>query len=337
MMKDIFGRELADLRVSVTDRCNFRCVYCMPEEIYGERYQFLPKPELLTYEEIERLVTIFIGLGAKKVRITGGEPLLRSQLNVLLAKLVKIEGLEDLTLTTNGFLLQKQALSLKNAGLQRVTVSLDALDDSILAKINGRKIESQRILDGIQTANEVGLSPIKINVVVQRGINEHAIVDIVRHFKGTGNIVRFIEYMDVGTKNQWELSQVVTAAEILDIVNDEFPVEPLSKSYVGEVADRYKFLDGDGEIGIISSVTKPFCSQCTRARLSADGKLFTCLFSGAGIDLKNPIREGLTDDELETIIRDTWAQRTDRYSELRARLSDKERNHPKIEMYQIGG
>ena len=332
MMKDIFGRELADLRVSVTDRCNFRCVYCMPEEIYGERYQFLPKPELLTYEEIERLVTIFIGLGAKKVRITGGEPLLRSQLNVLLAKLVKIEGLEDLTLTTNGFLLQKQALS-----LQRVTVSLDALDDSILAKINGRKIESQRILDGIQTANEVGLSPIKINVVVQRGINEHAIVDIVRHFKGTGNIVRFIEYMDVGTKNQWELSQVVTAAEILDIVNDEFPVEPLSKSYVGEVADRYKFLDGDGEIGIISSVTKPFCSQCTRARLSADGKLFTCLFSGAGIDLKNPIREGLTDDELETIIRDTWAQRTDRYSELRARLSDKERNHPKIEMYQIGG
>ena len=337
MMKDIFGRELADLRVSVTDRCNFRCVYCMPEEIYGERYQFLPKPELLTYEEIERLVTIFIGLGAKKIRITGGEPLLRSQLNVLLAKLVKIEGLEDLTLTTNGFLLQKQALSLKNAGLQRVTVSLDALDDSILAKINGRKIESQRILDGIQTANEVGLSPIKINVVVQRGINEHAIVDIVRHFKGTGNIVRFIEYMDVGTKNQWELSQVVSAAEILGIVNDEFPVEPLSKSYVGEVADRYKFLDGDGEIGIISSVTKPFCSQCTRARLSADGKLFTCLFSGAGIDLKKPIREGLTDDELETIIRDTWAQRTDRYSELRAQLSDKERNHPKIEMYQIGG
>ena len=284
MMKDVFGRSLADLRVSVTDRCNFRCVYCMPEEIYGERYQFLPKPELLTYEEIERLVRLFVSLGANKVRITGGEPLLRSQLDVLIAKLAGIDGLEDLTLTTNGYALQKQALSLKKAGLQRVTVSLDALDDAVLEKINGRKIGSRRILDGIKAANEVGLHPIKVNVVLQRGINDHAILDIIKYFRGTGNIVRFIEYMDVGTRNQWELSQVVDAAEIVRIINEQFPIEPIAKSYLGEVADRYRFLDGKGEVGIISSVTKPFCAQCTRARLSADGKLFTCLFSANGID-----------------------------------------------------
>ena len=292
MMKDLLGRSLSDLRVSVTDRCNFRCVYCMPEEIYGERYQFLPKPELLTYEEIERLVRLFVALGARKVRITGGEPLLRSQLDILVAKLAGIDGLADLTLTTNGYALKKQAVSLKNAGLQRVTVSLDSLDDTVLEKINGRKISSGRILDGIKAANQAGLYPIKVNVVVQKGINDHTILDIIEYFKGTGNIVRFIEYMDVGTRNQWELNQVVDAAEIVRIINERFPIEPVEKAYLGEVADRYEFLDGSGEIGIISSVTKPFCAQCTRARLSADGNLFTCLFSGDGIDLKSPLRQG---------------------------------------------
>ena len=337
MMKDVFGRSLADLRVSVTDRCNFRCVYCMPEEIYGERYQFLPKPELLTYEEIERLVRLFVTLGARKVRITGGEPLLRSQLDILVAKLAGIDGLADLTLTTNGYALKKQAVSLKNAGLQRVTVSLDSLDDSVLEKINGRKINSERILDGIRVANQAGLHPIKVNVVVQKGINDHTILDIIKYFKGTGNIVRFIEYMDVGTRNQWELNQVLDAAEIVRIINERFPIEPIAKSYLGEVADRYKFLDGSGEIGIISSVTKPFCAQCTRARLSADGNLFTCLFSGDGIDLKTPIRQGADDQALLNLIHGTWSKRNDRYSELRSRLSETERNQPKIEMYQIGG
>ena len=337
MMKDVFGRSLADLRVSVTDRCNFRCVYCMPEEIYGERYQFLPKPELLTYEEIERLVRLFVTLGARKVRITGGEPLLRSQLDILVAKLAGIDGLADLTLTTNGYALKKQAVSLKNAGLQRVTVSLDSLDDSVLEKINGRKISSERILDGIRVANQAGLHPIKVNVVVQKGINDHTILDIIKYFKGTGNIVRFIEYMDVGTRNQWELNQVLDAAEIVRIINERFPIEPIAKSYLGEVADRYKFLDGSGEIGIISSVTKPFCAQCTRARLSADGNLFTCLFSGDGIDLKTPLRQGADDQALLNLIHGTWVKRNDRYSELRSRLSETERNQPKIEMYQIGG
>ena len=337
MMKDVLGRSLADLRVSVTDRCNFRCVYCMPEEIYGERYQFLPKPELLTYEEIERLVRLFVTLGARKVRITGGEPLLRSQLDILVAKLAGIDGLADLTLTTNGYALKKQAVSLKNAGLQRVTVSLDSLDDSVLEKINGRKINSERILDGIRVANQAGLHPIKVNVVVQKGINDHTILDIIKYFKGTGNIVRFIEYMDVGTRNQWELNQVLDAAEIVRIINERFPIEPIAKSYLGEVADRYKFLDGSGEIGIISSVTKPFCAQCTRARLSADGNLFTCLFSGDGIDLKTPIRQGADDQALLNLIHGTWSKRNDRYSELRSRLSETERNQPKIEMYQIGG
>jgi cyclic pyranopterin phosphate synthase len=336
-MKDVFGRTLADLRVSVTDRCNFRCVYCMPEEIYGERYQFLPKPELLTYEEIERLVRLFVSLGARKVRITGGEPLLRSHLDILIAKLGGIDGLEDLTLTTNGYLLQKQALSLKKAGLQRVTVSLDALDDTVLENINGRKIGSRRILDGIKTANEVGLHPIKVNMVVQRGINDHAILDMIKYFKGTGNIVRFIEYMDVGTRNQWELNQVVDAAAIVRIINKQFPIEPIAKSYLGEVANRYRFLDGKGEIGIISSVTNPFCAQCTRARLSADGKLFTCLFSGNGLDLKTPLRQGADDEALLRLMHDTWSKRSDRYSELRSRLSETERSQPKIEMYQIGG
>lgn len=337
MMKDLLGRSLSDLRVSVTDRCNFRCVYCMPEEIYGERYQFLPKPELLTYEEIERLVRLFVTLGARKVRITGGEPLLRSQLDILVAKLAGIDGLADLTLTTNGYALKKQAVSLKNAGLQRVTVSLDSLDDTVLEKINGRKISSGRILDGIKAANQAGLYPIKVNVVVQKGINDHTILDIIEYFKGTGNIVRFIEYMDVGTRNQWELNQVVDAAEIVRIINERFPIEPVEKAYLGEVADRYEFLDGSGEIGIISSVTKPFCAQCTRARLSADGNLFTCLFSGDGIDLKSPLRQGADDKALLDLIHGIWSKRSDRYSELRSRLTETERSQPKIEMYQIGG
>ncbi len=335
IIRDVFGRLLRDLRVSVTDRCNFRCPYCMPAEIYGERYEFLPRADLLTFEEIARLVRIFVGLGAEKVRLTGGEPLVRSGLEKLVAMLSPIEGITDLTLTTNGYLLSHQAQGLRDAGLQRITVSLDSLDDEVFGRMNGRGFSVQTVLDAIDKAREVGLDPIKVNSVVQRGVNDHTVIDLLRYFKGTGVIVRFIEFMDVGNLNDWKLDQVVPSAELLERIHAEMPVEPVDKNYRGEVADRYRYLDGSGEIGFISSVTEAFCSDCTRARLSTDGKLFTCLFASDGRDLRGPMRAGASDDELAALVTDVWGRRVDRYSEIRASLTRPPER--KVEMYQIGG
>ena len=326
---------MGDLRVSVTDRCNFRCPYCMPLQVYGERYKFLPKSEILTFEEIARVVRLFVDLGVNKVRLTGGEPLVRQGLEKLISMLSGIPGVDDLTLTTNGFLLVKQAASLKEAGLQRITVSLDSLDDEVFKRMNGLGLSVSPVLEGIEEAARVGLDPIKINAVVQRRVNDHTILDLARWFKGTGHVVRFIEYMDVGNLNGWKPEEVVAASEIVSIINAEFPIEPASPNYRGEVARRYRYLDGDGEIGIISSVSQPFCADYTRARLSTEGKVYTCLFASVGHDLRGPLRSGATDAELTDIISGIWARRRDRYSEERFELADSPRR--KIEMYQIGG
>ena len=334
-LKDKLGRPMRDLRVSVTDRCNFRCPYCMPAEIYGERYRFLPRAEILTFEEITRIVGLFVAAGVTKVRLTGGEPLVRQGLEKLISMLAKVQGVEDLTLTTNGYLLAQKARVLKDAGLQRVTVSLDSLDDQVFKAMNGLGYAVERVLEGIEEADRVGLHPIKLNAVVQRGVNDHTMLDLARRFKGTGHIVRFIEYMDVGNLNGWKRDQVVTASEIADGINGEMPIERITGNYPGEVARRYRYLDGEGEIGIIASVSKPFCGDCTRARLSTEGKVYTCLFAGTGQDLRGPMREGATDAELADIIAGTWTRRRDRYSEERF---DKARaSRRKIEMYQIGG
>jgi cyclic pyranopterin phosphate synthase len=338
---DKFGRPMRDLRISVTDRCNFRCQYCMPAEIFGERYEFMPKPEILTFEEIERLARIFARLGVRKLRITGGEPLVRAELPALIEKLARIDGIDDIALTTNGFLLAKMARDLKDAGLHRVTVSLDSLDEEIVKKMSGRPYGPERTLEGMDEAERVGFPPVKIDTVVQRGANDHTIVDLARHFKGTGRIVRFIEYMDVGNRNGWELSQVVTAKEIIEKIGAEFPLEPLEPEYRGEVATRYAYKDGSGEIGVIASVSMPFCGDCTRARLSTDGRLVTCLFAASGKDLKSLLRGGATDEQIEEAVLGVWSRRSDRYSELREASTDwngkKRRPGKKIEMYQIGG
>ena len=334
---DKMHRPMRDLRVSVTDRCNFRCPYCMPAEVYGDRYQFLPKPQVLAFEEIARLVGLFAQLGVNKVRLTGGEPLVRADLDRLVDMLSHIDGVDDLTLTTNGYLLARQVQGLKDAGLRRITVSLDSLDEDVFRKMNGRGYGTERVLRGIQRADQVGLSPIKINCVVQRGVNDHTIVDVARHFRGTGHIVRYIEYMDVGNINGWDQSQVVGASEIVDAINAEFPVEPVDANYRGEVAKRYRYLDGEGEIGIIASVSQPFCGNCTRSRLSTDGKLFTCLFAGQGKDLREPLRAGATDQEMLDLISGVWGARVDRYSEERFDLAAAGGSRRKIEMYQIGG
>ena len=336
-VRDTFGRPVRDLRVSVTDRCNFRCPYCMPAEIYGEKYEFLPRAELLSFEEIARLARIFVQLGVNKLRLTGGEPLVRNGVERLIALLAPIDGVEDLTLTTNGYLLAQQAQALKEAGLQRITVSLDSLDDDVFKAMNGRNYGVTRVMDGIEAAERAGLSPIKVNAVVQRGVNDHTIVDLARHFKGTDHIVRFIEYMDVGNLNGWKLDQVVPAREIFDSINAEMPLEPAEANYRGEVARRYRYLDGTGEIGIIASVTQPFCGDCTRARLSTDGKLFTCLFAGKSTDLRGPMRDGAGDDDLRDLITSVWSRREDRYSELRTQFTRQENPPRKVEMYQIGG
>ena len=337
MINDTFGRPLRDLRISVTDRCNFRCPYCMPAEIFGESYKFLPKDEILTFEETHRLAGIFAGLGVTKLRITGGEPLLRSELDLLIGMLAKIPEIEDLTLTTNGYLLNHQARRLREAGLSRVTVSLDTLDDAVFKEMNGRGFDTQRVLEGIQRASEVGLAPIKINAVVQKGVNDHTLVDLARHFKGTGHIVRFIEYMDGGNRNDWKWDQVVSAKEIVQMIDAEMPLEPLEGNYPGEVANRFRYRDGQGEIGVIASVTQPFCGACTRARISTDGRLFTCLFASQGTDLRGPMRDGANDGELEKIITGVWGRRTDRYSQERTEQAPGQNNLQKIEMYQIGG
>jgi len=337
---DKFDRPIRDLRISVTDRCNFRCPYCMPAELYGENYRFLPKPELLSFEEIERLARIFVDLGVEKLRITGGEPLLRHELPRLIERLAAIPGLRDLALTTNGYLLEKQVSALRDAGLQRVTVSLDSLDEEIFKRMSGRDFGPQRVLAGIEAAERAGMRPIKINCVVQRGVNDHTLVDLARAFRGTAHIVRFIEFMDVGTLNGWDLSQVVTAAEIVERIGAEFPIDPVDSNYRGEVANRYRYRDGSGEIGIIASVSAPFCGDCTRGRLTIEGKLVTCLFASDGTDLRTPLRSGASDAELRDLIDTVWSRRTDRYSEERADLTasgDPSTRKAKIEMYQIGG
>jgi len=334
LVVDRRARPLRDLRISVTDRCNFRCPYCMPAEIYGERYAFLPKREILSFEEIERLARVFVRLGVQKLRITGGEPLLRAQLPGLVARLAALPGAPDLALTTNGVLLAEQAQALAGAGLRRVTVSLDSLDPEVFGRMNGKNFPVSRVLEGIDAAARAGLAPIKLNCVVQRGVNDHTIVDLAARFRGTGAIVRFIEFMDVGTLNHWNQGDVLSAREIRDRIHDAFPLEPLAPSYRGEVASRYRYADGAGEIGIIASVTQPFCGDCTRARLSADGHLFTCLFATSGVDLKGPLRSGVGDGALEAAVAELWRARADRYSEARVELAS---GRDKIEMFRIGG
>jgi GTP 3',8-cyclase len=331
---DRLHRPLRDLRISVTDRCNFRCGYCMPKEVFGRGYDFLPKAEVLTFEEIARLARIFAGLGVEKIRLTGGEPLLRRNLHQLVAQLAKINAVRDLTLTTNGSRLVEEAQALRDAGLRRLTVSVDALDDAIFRTMNDVDFPVHRVLRGIEAARTAGFAPIKINTVVKRGINEDEILPLARHFRGSGYILRFIEYMDVGTTNGWRLEDVVPAAEILARLEDEFPLEPMTANYHGEVARRYRHCDGGGEIGIISSVTQPFCGDCTRARLSADGRLFTCLFASKGTDLRTPLRAGASDADLAQLISDIWRARADRYSEIRSSATV---SQPRAEMSLLGG
>jgi cyclic pyranopterin phosphate synthase len=327
-----------DLRISVTDRCNFRCSYCMPAEIFGERYEFLPRREILDFEEIERLTGIFVGLGVQKLRITGGEPLLRQDLPTLVERLAALSGDLDLALTTNATLLPRLAQPLADAGLRRVTVSLDSLDEAAFHEINGGKLTVARVLAGIEAAEQAGLAPIKINCVVQRGANDHTLLDLARRFQGTGHIVRFIEYMDVGTRNGWDLTHVVPAEEIAALIDAELPIEAIDRGYVGEVAERFRYRDGSGEIGVIASVTRPFCGDCTRARLTTDGQLVTCLFASGGVSLRDPMRAGASDAELGELIARTWTERADRYSELRSsETGGPVKVRSKLEMYQIGG
>ncbi len=329
---DTSGRPLRDLRISVTDRCNFRCVYCMPKEVFGRDYRFLPRRELLSFEEIERVSRIFVGLGVHKLRLTGGEPLLRRDLELLIGRLAGLGDL-DVTLTTNGALLAKKARALADAGLKRITVSLDSLDDEVFRAMNDVDFPVARVLGGIDAAAAEGL-PVKINVVVKRGLNEDSVLDIARRFRGTGHVVRFIEFMDVGATNGWRMDDVVPAAEIVRTIGAELPLEPVEAGYRGEVARRYRYRDGSGEIGVIASVTQPFCGDCTRARLSADGKLYTCLFAVRGHDLRAVLRSGADDTELDQAIRAVWERRTDRYSELRTEKTGALR---KVEMSYIGG
>jgi GTP 3',8-cyclase len=331
---DTLGRPLRDLRISVTDRCNFRCVYCMPKEVFGRDYQFLPRSELLTYEEIERLCRIFVAHGVEKVRLTGGEPLVRRNLERLVAMLAAVPGLCDLTLTTNGSLLAGKARALKDAGLSRVTVSLDSLDNEVFTAMNDVDFPVERVLAGIEAAAAAGLGPVKINMVVRRGLNEESVLPMARYFRGTGMILRFIEYMDVGHTNGWRLDDVVPAAEIVDTIDAEMPLEPVEPNYPGEVANRWRYRDGSGEIGVISSVTQPFCGDCTRARLSAEGKLHTCLFAVRSHDLRALLRDGASDTELFDAIARIWRVRDDRYSEIR---SAETVDLPKVEMSYIGG
>ncbi|HJR86781.1 MAG TPA: GTP 3',8-cyclase MoaA [Acidimicrobiia bacterium] len=335
MTLDRLGRPLHDLRISVTDRCNFRCTYCMPKEIFGRDFEFMRREELLSFEEIERVAAAFVRAGVQKVRITGGEPLLRKGIEDLIGLLARIEGVEDLTLTTNGSLLARKAAALQAAGLDRVTVSLDSMDDTVFMAMNDVGFPVQNVLDGIQAAAAVGLTPVKVNMVVKRGVNETSVVDMARHFRGTGHIVRFIEYMDVGSTNGWRLDDVVSGKEIVESINRTFPLEPIDPNYLGEVAQRYRYLDGEGEIGVITSVTQPFCGDCSRARISAEGKLYTCLFATHGTDFRELLRGGATDPELDTAIASVWSQRDDRYSEIRT--SQTVEIGRKVEMSYIGG
>jgi cyclic pyranopterin phosphate synthase len=331
---DTMGRPVRDLRISVTDRCNFRCTYCMPKEIFNREYEFLARDLLLSFEEISRLARALAGFGVKKVRLTGGEPLLRRDLEVLVAELAEIPGIDDLTLTTNGSLLARKAERLAAAGLDRVTVSLDSMDDNVFMAMNDAGVSVAAVLEGIEAAAGAGLTPVKVNMVVKRGVNHDSVVPMAEHFRGTGHILRFIEYMDVGHTNGWRLDDVVPAGQIIAAVNARFPLEPADPNYRGEVAQRWRYRDGAGEIGVIASVTQPFCGDCTRARLSAEGSLYTCLFATAGTDLRAPLRAGASDEELAAIIRGVWERRSDRYSEIRSEATVA---LPKVEMSYIGG
>ena len=331
---DALNRPLHDLRISVTDRCNFRCTYCMPKEVFGRDFKFLPASALLSFEEIARLARIFIGLGVEKLRITGGEPLVRRDIERLIGMLAPLPGLKDLTLTTNGSLLTRKARALKDAGLNRVTVSLDSLDNDVFMSMNDVDFPVQRVLEGIDAARAAGLWPIKVNMVVKRGVNEGSILPMARYFKGTGIILRFIEYMDVGATNGWRLDDVVGAAEIVRLVDSALCIEPVDPNYKGEVAQRYRYVDGEGEIGIISSVTQPFCGNCTRARLSSEGLLYTCLFGAFGHDLRALLRGGKSDEEITHRVGTIWRKRADRYSEIR---TEETARAPRVEMSHIGG
>ncbi|QDX80292.1 GTP 3',8-cyclase MoaA [Denitratisoma sp. DHT3] len=330
---DTRGRPLRDLRISVTDRCNFRCLYCMPKTVFGRDYPFLPRQELLSFEEITRIARLFVAQGVTKVRLTGGEPLLRHRVEQLIEMLAAIPGLE-LTLTTNGSILAKKAQTLKDAGLHRVTVSLDALDDATFRRMNDVDFPVAQVLEGIEAAGKVGLAPVKINMVVKRGTNDEAIVPLAEHFRGSGHIVRFIEFMDVGSSNDWKMDEVLPSRDVIRRIDAVFPLEAIDPNYSGEVAQRWRYKDGAGEIGVISSVTRAFCSTCTRLRLSTEGKLYTCLFADHGHDLRALVRGGSTDQEISDRIGAIWRTRDDRYSEIRTAETAARR---KIEMSYIGG
>jgi cyclic pyranopterin phosphate synthase len=334
---DRLGRPMHDLRISVMDRCNFRCPYCMPRETYHDRYQFLKSAERLSFDEITRVARIAAGLGVTKLRLTGGEPLLRTGLADLVGELSALEGIDDLALTTNGVLLAQQAARLRANGLNRVTVSLDTLDEAVFHRMSGGFGSVTQVLEGIAAALAAGLAPVKVNVVVQRGINDHTVLDLLEHFRSTLVIVRLIEYMDVGNRNHWNREQVVPSAELLARVGERWPVSALPGQYRGEVAERYRYDDGAGEIGFISSISAPFCGDCSRVRLSSEGMLYTCLFAQVGTDLRGLLRNGATDDEIASRLTGVWATREDRYSEQRAALGERGRELHKIEMHYIGG
>lgn len=333
-ISDTFQRPLRDLRISVTDRCNFRCTYCMPAEIFGEKYTFLKREQILSFEEITRIARIAVELGVEKLRLTGGEPLVRQDLPVLVKQLAQISTSEDIALTTNGVLLPQQAEALKASGLQRVTISLDSLDNEVFRRMNGGKADVAEVIAGMDAAERVGLTPIKVNAVVQRGVNDHTLVDLARFCRERGYILRFIEYMDVGNRNGWRMDHVVPAKEIVERIDAVLPLRQLPRNYASETALRYAYADGGGEIGLIASVTMPFCGDCSRMRLSPEGSIYTCLFAHSGTDLKTPMREGATDEELKLLISGVWRRRTDRYSEERGKEGT---SSHKIEMYYIGG
>ena len=340
--KDARGRTLRDLRISVTDRCNFRCTYCMPKEVFDQNYPYLSHKELLTFEEITRLSAIFASLGVEKIRLTGGEPLLRKNLEILIEMLSKLRSSDgkslDLTLTTNGSILRKKAAALKAAGLQRLTVSLDGLNDDIFKKMNDVDFPVSDVLDGIKAAQEAGFENIKVNMVVKKGTNDHEIVAMAQHFKGSGVILRFIEFMDVGSSNGWNMEQVLPSKEVISRISAAFPLEPIEANYTGEVAQRWRYADGSGEIGVISSVTQTFCHECTRARISTDGQMYLCLFANEGFDFKTLLRSGKSDLEIANAVMNTWAQRDDHYSEIRgSNTANQSSGTRKVEMSYIGG
>ena len=333
--KDQLSRPMRDLRISVTDRCNFRCTYCMPKKIFNSKYQFLVRDDLLSFEEIARVVPLFVEHGVRKLRLTGGEPLLRKNLERLVYELAKINGIEDIALTTNASILTlEKALQLKQAGLNRITVSLDAIDEVTFTRMNDMNVSVQKVLDGIENASSAGFESIKVNMVVQKSQNEDNILSMVEHFRNTPHVLRFIEFMDVGNTNGWDLSQVVSGKEIISRINKQYPIEPVDPNYRGEVAKRWRYKDGGGEIGVITSVTEAFCSDCTRLRLSAEGSIYTCLFASKGTDVRRLLREGASDEYISEVIATTWKNRSDRYSELRGKQAAV--TH-KVEMSYIGG